>query len=648
MTRSQKQFCIVLIVIALLASVHVAMKRVAIERANRTVAFALDYDEAATLAAMAGKPVADVLGELKAAGVTHLAIGERTLLDTINQGDIELKHIDDTVSLTSGSPLILTRVKRNLDAKLPDSASSARAPLPAAPGAAGEIVRPRLTAAALKLGVGYPEDAIRAAKQAGLYPVARPISDFASTPQAVECSLAEARRIGAEIVVFQGTMALGDRDLLKQTAETMARLGLKWGYIELVPQAGADKLAAIMKAHILRTHSISDLEMVETTPDRGIGRFSLAVRERNVRLCYVRLMLTASPTVYEDNLSYVRGLAADLKDDGFSLGPPELFPDFAPHKAVLAVVLLGIVGGSLWLIQMIFCLPFRWFWGLAAVACLAAIGAGLTGMNALLQITGLAAAVVFPTLGLLILRPPVDASGKRPSILRGVGALVVATAITAIGGMLIVGSLSSLATMMQVEQFRGIKLATIVPLFLVSVIQAARFTNAYRDTRIEMGEDGSEWPALWAGLRETSEGVIRYWHAGVILALAAVLALVLWRSGNQPPVKVSGSELQARNTLEKVFVVRPRTKELAMHPVLVLSAMLMFAGRRRGVWLGFVGATIGQVSALNTFCHLHTPLTFSLIRDFNGLWLGAVLGVALWGFWLAGEALWRRWTPEAA
>jgi hypothetical protein len=359
-------------------------------------------------------------------------------------------------------------------------------------------------------------------------------------------------------------------------------------------------------------------------------------------------MLTASPTIYEDNLSYIKALAADLKDNGFSLGAPELFPDFAPHKAVLAVVLLGIVGGGLWLIQMIFCLPARWFWGLAAVACLAAIGVGLTGMNALLQVTGLKAAVIFPTLGLLILRPPVDASGKRPSILRGVGALVVATGITAIGGMLIVGSLSSLATMMQIEQFRGIKLATIVPLFLVSVIQAARFTNAYRDTRIEMGEDGSEWPALWAGLREALGGVIHYWHVAIIVVMMAVLAVVLLRSGNQPPVKVSGSELQARSALEKVFVVRPRTKELLAHPVLVLSAMLMFAGRRRGVWLGFVGATIGQISALNTFCHLHTPLTFSLIRDFNGLWLGAALGVVLWGLWLAGEALWRRWTPKAA
>ena len=124
--------------------------------------------------------------------------------------------------------------------------------------------------------------------------------------------------------------------------------------------------------------------------------------------------------------------------------------------------------------------------------------------------------------------------------------------------------------------------------------------------------------------------------------MMAVLAIVLLRSGNQPPVKVSGSEMQARNTLERVFVVRPRTKELLTHPVLVLTAMLLLMGRRRGVWLGFVGGVIGQASALNTFCHLHTPLTFSLIRDFNGLWLGAVLGVLLCVVWLAGERVWQK------
>jgi hypothetical protein len=40
--------------------------------------------------------------------------------------------------------------------------------------------------------------------------------------------------------------------------------------------------------------------------------------------------------------------------------------------------------------------------------------------------------------------------------------------------------------------------------------------------------------------------------------------------------------------------------------------------------------TIGQVSLVNTFGHVHTSLVISLIRDFNGIWLGAVVAVLLW------------------
>ena len=644
MTRSQKLFLAAIILIALAASLYVAVKRVAIERSNNTVALALDYDEAATLAAMAGKSVAEVLNDFRAAGVTHLAISERTLLDAVNQGDVDLRRSGDATILTSISPITIARIRRNLDAKLPS------VPPGAGPAAVSplEIVRQHLTPAALKVGVGYSEDALAAAKRAKLLPVCRPVPDLISTLPAVQCSLQEARTAGAEIVVFQGTMAIGNRDLLRETAETMGKLGLKWGYIELVPQAGADHLATIMKAHVLRTHSISDLEMVETTPQRGIDRFSLAVRERNVRLCYVRLMLTASPTVYEDNVGYIRSLIADLQGDGFKMGVPELFPDFAPRHVVLAVVFLGIAAGFLWLLQFIFALRDGLFWPLSAAVLVVSAGAGYAGMGMLLQIGGLAAGVVFPCLGLLVMRPSVDSEGGKPSILRAVGMLVTATGITAIGGLLIVGCLSNLATMMQIEQFRGIKLATMIPLALVSIIQAARFTTAYRNVRLEMGEENSEWPALVEGMKEALSGVIRYWHAAVIIVLMAVLAIVLLRSGNQPPVKVSGSEMQARNTLERVFVVRPRTKELLAHPVLVLTAMLLLMGRRRGVWLGFVGGVIGQASALNTFCHLHTPLTFSLIRDFNGLWLGAVLGVLLCAVWLAGERVWQKRMARAA
>jgi hypothetical protein len=51
----------------------------------------------------------------------------------------------------------------------------------------------------------------------------------------------------------------------------------------------------------------------------------------------------------------------------------------------------------------------------------------------------------------------------------------------------------------------------------------------------------------------------------------------------------------------------------------------------------FVVGVIGQVSILNTFCHTHTPLHLSLIRDVTGLVFGTVLGLAL--FWIVDRLL---------
>jgi hypothetical protein len=91
-----------------------------------------------------------------------------------------------------------------------------------------------------------------------------------------------------------------------------------------------------------------------------------------------------------------------------------------------------------------------------------------------------------------------------------------------------------------------------------------------------------------------------------------------------------------RSLLDR-FMVRPRTKEFLIgHPALVATLVLAARGAGRS-WLlplVLVGA-IGQVSMVNSFCHLHTPLALTIARTFNGLWIGVLLGLML--TWLAGR-----------
>jgi hypothetical protein len=116
------------------------------------------------------------------------------------------------------------------------------------------------------------------------------------------------------------------------------------------------------------------------------------------------------------------------------------------------------------------------------------------------------------------------------------------------------------------------------------------------------------------------------------------------RTGNDSGMEVSPLELKFRALLEQVFVTRPRTKEIFVgFPAMIFAAY--FIGRRK--WLLALGAailgTIGVADALNTFCHIHTPIFYSALRTFHGLWLGILFGaVALLAYSAVERALLRR------
>jgi hypothetical protein len=116
-----------------------------------------------------------------------------------------------------------------------------------------------------------------------------------------------------------------------------------------------------------------------------------------------------------------------------------------------------------------------------------------------------------------------------------------------------------------------------------------------------------------------------------LIALVA-LAMIVARTGNEPGVGVSGVELKFRSLLDRFLPARPRTKEFLLgHPALVLGLAFWLRGRRRWALPLLVIGVVGQVSLLNTFCHIHTPLMLSVVREVTGLIAGAAIGLAL--FW---------------
>jgi hypothetical protein len=84
--------------------------------------------------------------------------------------------------------------------------------------------------------------------------------------------------------------------------------------------------------------------------------------------------------------------------------------------------------------------------------------------------------------------------------------------------------------------------------------------------------------------------------------------------------------------LTVVLSVRPRFKEFLIgFPALMLLPALTLVHRRMIGWLLALGAGVGIGDVLDTYSHLHTPITISLQRTGNGLVIGAIIGIlAIW------------------
>ena len=94
---------------------------------------------------------------------------------------------------------------------------------------------------------------------------------------------------------------------------------------------------------------------------------------------------------------------------------------------------------------------------------------------------------------------------------------------------------------------------------------------------------------------------------------------------------ISGLETALRDNLERLLIARPRTKEVFVgYPALMIALWLTkrnLLPRYRELFR--LASAVGFSSVVNSFCHFHTPLWLILLREFNGLWTGLLVGAVL-------------------
>jgi hypothetical protein len=446
----------------------------------------------------------------------------------------------------------------------------------------------------------------------------------------------------AESVVFSGTEVFGHYGAHKEAAAAFDASGVLFGQVEFGKQKGDERLGGALRGGYVRVHSISEAEMGTLSEDDAVDRFVRAVRERNVRLCYVRLVTFAGEDPLERNARYVTRIARGIGRGGlFTTGAVRLFADPRVPSWVFTVAGLGAGALGAWLVTLT--VPGArqrpWWWViLVPMLCALAAGSGETGR----KLAALVAALSAPTLACLPLVAMLDGAGAARQhagvAWRCVRILVLASLVTSAGVVSVVGLLASRPFMMKASQFLGIKAAHALPILMIGLLLITGMPGASDSAKVARERMAARMRAFLA--QPVAAGAI----VGS-LVLLVVLMLVVVRTGNDPGVGVSGFEMRARALLDVVLPIRPRTKEFLLgHPAFILAVGFAALGRRRVAAIAALLGVMGQVSILNTFCHIHTPLVLSAMRVVVGLVAGTVLGLGLLGV----AAYWTGRTQSAA
>ena len=490
-----------------------------------------------------------------------------------------------------------------------------------------------------KLSLGFDEQLIAEAQNAGLKLTLRMENRETFPWQEVE-------EYNPEYIIFAGPEVLGYPDRIEEIAELMQRDGIKYGMIEpfIGYQRGSRELASYLDNQSLRLHSIQDEEMENNNREWVESRYLRALKERNVRLLFLKPFLEVDEgvesTLYDYNREYIQQLTQEAETRGYQLGEAAPFPPFSNHPFFLLTSLLGIGAAVIVFLSSIIVdkyskLFIKYSPLLLSISILIGILFYIFGLETLLrQILALGAAVIFPVVA--INKGLKGFSASEDNITNTIGDFIKVSLISLVGAIFLAVSLGEASFLLKIDQFRGVKVAFALPLLLITIYY------------LQLCYKSKGKISLYQVVKEFLEVKVKIKHIllGVILLIGGVF--YLGRTGNFPWLPVPAWELTLRDILERVFLIRPRFKEFLFgHPFLLL--ILAYRQRLTTSLLYYplvLLAAIGQITVLNSFSHIHTPLTVTLSRVGVGYLLGFILGLILYYLCFFGEGLWRRFLVE--
>ena len=416
--------------------------------------------------------------------------------------------------------------------------------------------------------------------------------------------------------------SLGDTDVPLSLLKWLSEKDVILGTVEFRSNKPTEKIVQKYGLDWVRLHRVFDKEIGTLTRVESEARYERAVQERNIGVIEYRLPLNTEPSTHIEIINSIRHV---LSKSGYQTSPIDRARGTGKGIKSPTFLILALIVISLSLLSLILW-PDRSSRSKTIIigfpALTAASSFGLIFYPTITrQLATLILAVMIPPAGYVFLKKFGFSFKSDSNFLSPFLDLLWVSVFSTFGGLIISSLLLEEPFLLKLQQFRGVKVSLFFPLIVLILLVFRRADIGISDIKID------------------------YKKGLASLVLLSLFLFLLFRSGNFTFLRSSDIEEAVRRWLENTLYVRPRFKEFVIgHPSMI--AWLYFAGRYSNrfqfcklglLLLGFVG----QISIVNTFAHIHTPIIISLIRTGNGLIGGLILGALLFAVILGGEYVWN-------
>jgi hypothetical protein len=410
---------------------------------------------------------------------------------------------------------------------------------------------------------------------------------------------------------LQNIMQFGVEDIAKANNYNTVRVFSVWNYIQ----------------NRYQYYGYPGAEEIENTLFR-------AVTERNIRVIYFKPVMefkdlhtyVTDPMVYEQMFG---SLEARLAKHDLTLGNATVMANQQLGGLLKLILGFGTILSGILLVDAFLPINRKMKIWLTAIGFLGVVGVYMLLPNWIDIIISFSSAVIYGCLAVtLYTKVSKDFSDRLEKdtklskiISLSIITLVFSVTVALIGGLFTAAPISSVNYMLEINSFRGVKAAQLMPIAYFAIAYLAYFGFGHRKEKPGKLE--------FLDIKDMINTNIKIWMVLFAGVIGGVGVYYIIRTGNDSSLQVSSYEMLFRNKLEDLLVARPRTKEfLFAFPAIMM--MVYSSIRKFKLWTIIFGLSgvLGVTSVANTFMHIRTPLYLGFYRTGYSLLFGIIAGVA--------------------